>query len=40
VSRLIDVGSKEARDAAMATGMTDGMEQSCQMLDAMLSERM
>jgi hypothetical protein len=28
VSTLIDFGSKEARDAAVATGMTDGMEQS------------
>ncbi len=29
--------SKEARDAAVATGMTGGMEQSYQNLDAMLA---
>jgi uncharacterized protein YndB with AHSA1/START domain len=39
VTTLIDFGSKEARDAAVATGMTDGMEQSYQLLDALLSER-
>jgi uncharacterized protein YndB with AHSA1/START domain len=39
VTTLIDFGSKEARDAAVATGMTDGMEQSYQLLDAVLSER-
>jgi uncharacterized protein YndB with AHSA1/START domain len=39
VTTLIDFGSKEARDAALATGMTDGMEQSYQLLDALLSER-
>ena len=33
VTTLIDFGSKEARDAALATGMTDGMEQSYQLLD-------
>jgi uncharacterized protein YndB with AHSA1/START domain len=38
VTTLIDFGSKEARDAAVATGMTDGMEQSYQLLDALLSE--
>lgn len=38
VTTLIDFGSKEARDAAVATGMTDGMEQSYQMLDALLGE--
>ena len=32
-------GSKDARDAAVATGMTDGMEQSYQLLDALVSER-
>ena len=37
VTTLIDFGSKEARDAAVATGMTDGMEQSYQLLDALLS---
>jgi len=39
VTTLIDFGSKEARDAAVATGMTDGMEQSYQLLDALFSER-
>ena len=39
VTTLIDFGSKEARDAAVATGMTDGMEQSYQLLDALLTER-
>jgi uncharacterized protein YndB with AHSA1/START domain len=38
VTTLIDFGSKEARDAAIATGMTDGMEQSYQLLDTLLSE--
>ena len=33
VTSLIDFGSKEAREAAVATGMTDGMEQSYQLLD-------
>jgi len=31
--------SKEARDGAVATGMTDGMEQSYQLLDQVLNER-
>jgi len=35
---LIDFGSKDARDAAVATGMTDGMEQSYQLLDRLLDE--
>lgn len=35
---LIDFGSKAARDNAVATGMTDGMEQSYQLLDRVLSE--
>jgi hypothetical protein len=35
---LIDFGSKEARDAAVATGITDGMEQSYQRLDTLFSE--
>jgi uncharacterized protein YndB with AHSA1/START domain len=35
---LMDFGSKEARDAAVATGMTDGMEQSYQLLDKVLGE--
>ena len=39
VTTLIDFGSKQARDAAVATGMTDGMEQSYQLLDALLNER-
>jgi uncharacterized protein YndB with AHSA1/START domain len=39
VTSLIDFGSKEARDAAMATGMTDGMEQSYQLLDGLLGEQ-
>ena len=39
VTTLIDFGSKEARDAAVATGMTDGMEQSYQLLDRLLTER-
>lgn len=36
VTTLIDFGSKESRDAAVATGMTDGMEQSYQLLDGLL----
>ena len=39
MTTLIDFGSKEARDAAVATGMTDGMEQSYQLLDQVLSEQ-
>jgi uncharacterized protein YndB with AHSA1/START domain len=39
MTTLIDFGSKEARDAAVATGMTDGMEQSYQLLDRLLGER-
>jgi uncharacterized protein YndB with AHSA1/START domain len=35
----IDFGSKEARDAAIATGMTDGMEQSYQLLDELLTKQ-
>jgi uncharacterized protein YndB with AHSA1/START domain len=38
VTTVIDFGSKEARDAAIATGMTDGMEQSYQKLDGVLGE--
>lgn len=37
VTTLMDFGSKEARDAAVATGMTDGMEQSHQLLDSLLA---
>ena len=36
VTTLIDFGSKDARDAAVATGMTSGMEQSYQLLDRLL----
>jgi uncharacterized protein YndB with AHSA1/START domain len=39
VTTLIDYGSREARDAAVATGMTDGMEQSYQLLDRVLAEQ-
>ena len=39
MTTLIDFGSKEARDAAVATGMTDGMEQSYQLLDRLLDEQ-
>lgn len=35
---LMDFGSRETRDAAMSTGMTDGMETSYQLLDALLAE--
>lgn len=38
VRTRMDFGSKEARDAAMATGMTDGMEASYQSLDALVTE--
>lgn len=34
---VMDFGSKEARDAALSTGMTDGMEFSYQRLDALLA---
>jgi uncharacterized protein YndB with AHSA1/START domain len=36
LTTLIDFGSRKARDAAVATGMTDGMEQSYQVLDRLL----
>jgi uncharacterized protein YndB with AHSA1/START domain len=39
VTSLIDFGSKETRDAAIATGMTDGMEQSYQLLDELLRKQ-
>jgi hypothetical protein len=39
VTTLIDFGSKEARDGAMATGMTDGMEQSYKLLDRLLDDQ-
>ena len=38
VTSLIDFGSKEARDGAVATGMTDGMEQGYQLLDRLLED--
>jgi len=38
VTTLVDYGSKEARDAAVGTGMTEGMEQSYQLLDRILAE--
>ncbi len=36
---LIDYGSKTARDAAVSTGMTDGMEISYTSLDTLLAEQ-
>ena len=39
VTTLMDFGSKEARDAAVATGITDGMEQSYQLLDNVLAKQ-
>ncbi|MEZ6028363.1 MAG: SRPBCC domain-containing protein [Hyphomonadaceae bacterium] len=36
---LLDYGSKAARDAAVSTGMTDGMEISYKSLDAILVEQ-
>jgi len=39
VTTLVDFGSKQARDAAVATGMTDGMEESYQLLDRLLAEQ-
>ena len=38
VTYLMDFGSKDARDAAVATGMTDGMELSFKLLDGVLPE--
>jgi uncharacterized protein YndB with AHSA1/START domain len=38
MTSVIDFGSNEARDGAMATGMTDGMEQSYQLLDRLLAQ--
>jgi uncharacterized protein YndB with AHSA1/START domain len=38
MTTVMDFGSKEARDAAVKTGMTDGMEQSYQLLDRVLGE--
>lgn len=39
VTTVIDFGSKEVRDAALATGMTEGMEMSYQSLDRVLAEQ-
>jgi uncharacterized protein YndB with AHSA1/START domain len=36
---VMDFGTKEARDAAMSTGMTDGMEASYQNLDKLIAEK-
>ena len=36
---LMDYGSKEARDAAISTGMTDGMEPSYARLDTLVAEQ-
>jgi uncharacterized protein YndB with AHSA1/START domain len=38
MTSLMDFGSKQARDAAFSTGMTDGMEQSYQRLDGLLAK--
>ena len=37
MSSVMDYGTKAARDAALSTGMTDGMEQSYQRLDGVLA---
>ena len=39
MTTLMDFGTKEARDAAVSTGMTDGMEVSYQRLDEVLVEQ-
>lgn len=39
VTTLIDFGSKEVRDAAVSTGMTEGMELSYQNLDRVLADQ-
>lgn len=36
VTTLMDYGTQKSRDAAVSTGMTDGMEQSYQQLDKLL----
>ena len=38
LTSVMDYGNKRARDAAVATGMTDGMEQSYQLLDGVLAK--
>jgi hypothetical protein len=35
---LMDFGSKELRDAAVSTGMTDGMEMGYERLDVLFAE--
>jgi uncharacterized protein YndB with AHSA1/START domain len=39
LTSLMDFKTKAARDAAMSTGMTDGMEQSYQLLDGLLNKQ-
>ena len=39
MTTLIAYPSKETRDAAVKTGMTDGMESSYQLLDTVLAEQ-
>ena len=39
VETTIDFGTKQSRDAAISTGMTDGMELSYQSLDRLLVEQ-
>ena len=39
LTTLIEYASKAGRDAAMGSGMTDGMEMSYQLLDALLADR-
>jgi uncharacterized protein YndB with AHSA1/START domain len=39
MTSIMDFKTKQARDAAMSTGMTDGMEQSYQLLDGVLAKR-
>jgi uncharacterized protein YndB with AHSA1/START domain len=39
VTSLIDFRSRDARDGAISTGMTDGMEQSYQLLDQLLEKQ-
>ena len=38
MTTVMDFGSREVRDAAVKTGMTDGMEQGYQRLDGLLQE--
>jgi uncharacterized protein YndB with AHSA1/START domain len=40
LTTLIEYDSKQTRDAAVGTGMTDGMEQSYQLLDTLLAKPM